>query len=42
MVQRFSRKKIANIKAENAKIALAIVRLFNAEVCYFFIRMGLI
>ena len=30
------------IKAENANIALAIVRLANAEICYFFIQIGLI
>jgi hypothetical protein len=35
-------EKIVNIKAENANIALAIVRLSNAEICYFFIRIGLI
>ncbi len=30
------------IKAENANIALAIVRLSNTEIYYFFIRIGLI
>ncbi len=31
-----------NIKGENAIIALAIMRLSNAEIYYFFIRIGLI
>jgi len=35
-------EKIVNIKTENANIALAIVRLSNAEIYYFFIRIGLI
>ena len=35
-------EKIVNIKAENANIALAIMRLSNAEICYFFIKIGLI
>jgi hypothetical protein len=32
--------KIVNIKAENTNIFLAIMRLSNAEICYFFIRIG--
>ena len=35
-------EKIVNIKAENAIIALAMVKLSNAEICYFFIKIGLI
>jgi hypothetical protein len=35
-------EKIVNIKAENANIALAIIRLSNVEICYFFIWIGLI
>jgi hypothetical protein len=35
-------EKIVNIKAENANIALAIMRLSNAEICHFSIRIGLI
>ncbi len=34
-------EKIVNIKAENANIALVIVRLSNAEISYYFIRIVL-
>jgi hypothetical protein len=35
-------EKEVNVKAENANIALVIVRFSNAEICYFFIKIGLI